>query len=85
MSEQNLDDADIDLLLEQVRGKGVAQRVHRDPLVDARVQGCAVHRAVELPGAQRLDGIGLNPLLWTDSFLNCQRFAGQQPPLVVDG
>src|SRR5262245_29453212 len=33
--EQNLDDANIDILLEQVSGKAVAQRVRTDALLDA--------------------------------------------------
>ena len=35
MPQQHLDDADIDLLLQQVGGKAVPERVPRDPLVDA--------------------------------------------------
>ena len=37
--EQNLDHADIDLLLQQVGGETVAQGVHRDTLVDVRRLG----------------------------------------------
>jgi hypothetical protein len=33
--EQDLDDADVDILLQQVRGEAVAQRVRGDPLADA--------------------------------------------------
>ena len=36
VAEQHLDHANIHLLLEQVRGEAVPQRVHRDALVDAR-------------------------------------------------
>jgi len=57
MSEQHLDHADIHLLLEQVRCEAVPQRVHRDPLVDARSEGGLVHGAVQLPRAQGFDGV----------------------------
>ena len=57
VSEQHLDHADIHLLLEQVGGEAVAQRVHRDALVDARREGRLMHRAVQLSGAQGLDGV----------------------------
>src|ERR1700722_20649116 len=56
MSEQNLDHADIHLLLEQMRREAVSKRVHRDALVDARCKGSLVYGAVQLPRAQRLDG-----------------------------
>src|SRR5471032_2801121 len=42
VSEQHLDDADVDLLLEQMGGEAVAQRVQRDALVDA----CRLSRGV---------------------------------------
>ena len=39
MAEQHLDDADVDTVLEQVRGKAVAQGVRPDPLGDIRGRG----------------------------------------------
>ncbi len=39
MTEQYLDQADIDLLFQQVSGKGMAQQVHRDPLLDLGIDG----------------------------------------------
>ena len=41
VAEQDLDHADIDLLFEQVGREAVAQRVHRDALVDVRRLGPA--------------------------------------------
>ena len=55
MSEQHLDDADVDVLLEQVGGKAVAQRMGRDALLDAGRLGGLVDGAVELARRQRLD------------------------------
>jgi hypothetical protein len=52
VAEQDLDDADVDLLLEQVGGKAVSKCVHRDALVDASGDSGSVHRTVELPRAQ---------------------------------
>ena len=34
MSQQHLDDADVDLLLQEMGGEAVPKRVQRDPLVD---------------------------------------------------
>ena len=48
MAEQHLDDADIDILLEQVRGKTVSQCMRRHPLVDTRHLCCLMDRAVDL-------------------------------------
>ena len=57
MAKQHLDHADVDLLFEQVRGKTVAQRMHRYALVDLCGFGGGVDGAVELPRAQRVDRI----------------------------
>ena len=46
MAEQHLDGTDIFLLLKQVRGKSVTQRVHRDALINVRSHGGLVHGAV---------------------------------------
>ena len=48
--QQDLDDADIDVLLQQMGGKAVAQRVGRHPLPDPSHFGCLMDRAVDLPG-----------------------------------
>ena len=57
VAEQRLDDADVDLLLEQVGREAVAKRVHRHPLVDAGRQGGGLNSAIELARAQRLDRV----------------------------
>ena len=49
--EQDLDHADVDLLLQQVGGEAVAQRVHRHALVDLRGLGSGMDGAVELARA----------------------------------
>src|SRR5258707_6889736 len=53
--EQNLDDANIDILLQQVRGEAVAQRMGRHPLLDAGRLRRLMDRAVELAGRDGLD------------------------------
>ena len=55
MAQQCLDHANIDILLEEVRGKAVPQRVRRHALGDPRGLGGAADNAAELPGRQRLD------------------------------
>ena len=52
--EQHLDDADIDILLEQVGGEAVTQRVRADALADAGDFGCFLDRAVQLPRRDRI-------------------------------
>src|ERR1700676_20468 len=47
-SEQHLDDADVDVLLEQMGGEAVPQGVQRDALVDVRHLGGGVAGAIEL-------------------------------------
>ena len=53
--QQDLDDADIDAVLQQVGGEAVAQRVRPDPLGDARRMGRLGGDAVNLPVADRLE------------------------------
>src|SRR5215217_4399072 len=53
-SEQHLDDADVDVLLEQVSGEAVPQGVQRDALVDLRHFGRGVTGAIELARGHRL-------------------------------
>lgn len=43
-----LDDADVDTLLEQVKGEGMSQRVWAHSLVILGVLGCFLHSAVQL-------------------------------------
>jgi hypothetical protein len=57
MAEQHLDHADVDLLFERVRREAVAQRVHGHALVDLGRLGGGMNGAVQLPGAERVDGI----------------------------
>ena len=54
MPEQNLDDANIDILLEQVGGKAVTQRVWTDALLDASCLRCLMDGPIELA---RRDGL----------------------------
>ena len=57
VAQHDLDHADIDLLLQQVGGKAVTQRVHRDSLVDQRHVGGRTDGAVELAHGQRIHGV----------------------------
>ena len=57
VAEQNLDQSDTDRLLQQVGGKGVAQRMHRDALVDAGFVGCGVDGPVELACAEVINRV----------------------------
>src|SRR3974390_312322 len=52
--EQHLDDADVFLLFEQVRGKAVAQGMHRDALVKTGRASRRVHRTVQLARTHRI-------------------------------
>src|SRR5258708_31952171 len=54
MTEQHLDHANIDVLLEQVGGEAVPQGVQRDALVDLRHLRRGVAGAIELAGGHRL-------------------------------
>jgi hypothetical protein len=57
MSKQNLDGADVLTLFQKMGGEGVAQRMHRDTLVDARSDGRFMHGAVQLPCTHRIHRI----------------------------
>ena len=57
VTEQHLDHADIDVLLEQVGGEAVPQGVQRDALVDLRHLGGGVTGAIELARGHRLGRI----------------------------
>src|ERR1035437_4433702 len=53
VSQQHLDHADVLLLFQQMRDKGMSQAVHGDSLVNFGDGGGIVHGTVELAGAQR--------------------------------
>src|ERR1700741_1401053 len=57
VAEQNLDDADVDAVLQQMGGKAVTQRVRSDPLGDLRGPCRIDDDAMELPSADRLHGV----------------------------
>jgi hypothetical protein len=54
VAEQRLDDADIDAVLQQVRGEAVAQRMRPNPLGDVRRTRGLDDDPMQLPGADRL-------------------------------
>ncbi len=55
--EQDLDDADVDVLLQQVRGEAVAQGVRGDPLPDAGGLRSLVDSPVDLAGRDGLQDV----------------------------
>ena len=57
VSEQHLDHANVDVLLEQMRGEAVPQSVRRDALGDARQVLGGVDGAAKLPGGHRVDRV----------------------------
>ena len=57
MAQQHLDDANVDLLLQQVGGEAVAQDVGRHALVDLGCISCLVDSAVELTRSHRVDRV----------------------------
>jgi hypothetical protein len=65
MAEQHLDDADVNVLLEQVGGKAVAQGVQRHGLIDLGQTGGGMTGAVELTRGERVDPVltGKEPAL----------------------
>jgi len=64
VTEQYLDDADIGLLLEQMRGEAMPQGVHADALVDPGASCGVVYGAVELPHGEgrAVNSAGKQPL-----------------------
>lgn len=54
MSQQHLDDPDIDALLEQMSGKRVAQCMRAYPLMDLGALGRLLHDAVQLASRDRI-------------------------------
>ena len=66
MSEQNLDHTNVDVLLEQVRGEAVSQRVRRHPIGQPGRLGGHVADPIELARRHRVDAItaGEHPHLW---------------------
>jgi hypothetical protein len=72
MTQQRLDHANIDTLLEKVGGKAMPQRVRRHALRDPRGMGSGADNAAELAGRQRLDRVAAGkqpaevaPIWWT--------------------
>src|SRR5215469_721152 len=57
VSEQGLDDADIGLLLQQMGGKAVPQRMNTDAFGDAGTPRCQAHDAVELAPTRVLPAV----------------------------
>jgi len=57
VTEQHLDDADIDFLIEQMGSEAVPQGVQRDALIDLRHLGGSMAGAIELARAHRLPRI----------------------------
>src|SRR6267154_5815639 len=57
VTEQHLDDADIDVLLEQMGGEAVPERVRRHPLVDPGHAGSHMAGAIELARGERIDSV----------------------------
>src|SRR5829696_6954470 len=55
--EQDLDHADVDVLLQQVGREAVAQRVRRDPLGDPGPGSGSVNRPIELTRGERVDRV----------------------------
>ena len=54
MAKQNLDDADIDILLEQMRGKAMPLGVRTDALAKIGPLSRLLNRTVQLTGRDRL-------------------------------
>jgi len=57
MAQKRMDHTNIDILLEEMVGETVPQRVCRDALRDPRGLGGGTHGAAELAGRQRLDRV----------------------------
>ena len=57
MSKQNLNHPDIDILLQQMGGKAMPQRMRRNAFVDTREPGSHVADAVQLACGQRVDRV----------------------------
>ena len=64
VSEQNLDNPNVDVLFEQMRGEAVPQRVRRHALGDSRRLRRGVTGAIELPGRHRVDQPREQPGPW---------------------
>jgi hypothetical protein len=57
VTEQDLDDADVGVLFQEVGGEAVPQRVHRHPLLDPGGLSGGVDGAIDLTGRERLDRV----------------------------
>src|ERR1700722_12581303 len=78
MPKQHLDGADIFALFEQMGGERVAQRMHRDALIDARGNRGFMHGPVQLPGTHGVHRIEARKQIaaWEDLPLG----VGMAPP-----
>ena len=83
VAEQRLDDADVDAVLQQVRGKAVAQRMRSNPLGDVRCARRLDDDPVQLPGADRLACM----LAWKQPALGVHHalLPADLPPLAQQG
>ena len=68
MPQESLNDADVDPILQEVRGEAVTQRVRPDPLGDAGRLRRFDDDAMELPGTDRFEGM----------------LSGEQPSVAMD-
>ena len=64
MAKQHLNDPDVGLVLQQMTGEGMAQRMGRDALLDPSNLGCAPHRPADDVGGERIarDHAGEQPV-----------------------
>src|ERR1700757_2021196 len=56
MAQQRLNGPDIGVVLEEMSGEAMPQRMQRHPLLDPRSVGCFMEQAVEMAGGDRLAG-----------------------------
>ena len=57
MAQQHLNDADVSVLFQQMRGEAVPQRVRRHSFRDVGGLGGSVDGAIELAGRERFERI----------------------------
>ena len=57
MAEQHLDNPDVSILFQEMRGEAVPQCVRRHPLLDPCGLGGGVDGAIELAGRQQFDRV----------------------------
>jgi hypothetical protein len=83
VAEQRLNDANVDAVLQQVRGEAVPQRMRPNPLGDVRCARRLDDDPVQLPGADRLAGM----LAWKQPALGVHHalLPADLPPLTQQG